>query len=80
MGTPPPPEKDAHPNRGTLGTSGRSDRMFLAADQLHDQEDEPSWKAPREKQARWSTKRIITIIMLLAILALVIYFKATGVV
>jgi hypothetical protein len=54
--------------------------MNLSASQLHDHENEPSWKAPRENQARWSTTRIITIIVLLAILALVIYFKATGVV
>jgi len=33
-----------------------------------------------EKQTRWSTTRIVTIIVLLAILALVIYLKATGVV
>jgi len=79
VGTPPPSEKNAHPNRGTLGTQ-RSDRMWLSADQLHDNEDEPSWKAPREKPARWSTTRIITLIVLLAILALVIYLKVTGVV
>jgi hypothetical protein len=77
MGTPPPTEKDAHPNRGTLGTQ-RSDRMWLSAEQLHDHENESSWKAPRQKPARWSTSRLITIIVLLAILALVIYFKATG--
>jgi len=77
MGTPPPTEKDAHPNRGTLGTQ-RSDRMWLSAEQLHDHEDEPSWRAPRQKPARWSTTRLITIIVLLAILALVIYLKATG--
>ena len=78
MGTPPPPEKDSHPNRGTLGTSGRSDRMILSAEQLHDHENEPSWKAPREQSGRWSTARIITLIVLLAILAIVIYLKATG--
>jgi hypothetical protein len=33
-----------------------------------------------EKSGRWSTTRIITIIVLLAMLALVIYLKATGVV
>ena len=54
--------------------------MNLSAAQLHDHENERSWKAPREKQVRWSTTRIITIIALLAILALVICFKATGVV
>ena len=65
--------------RGTLGAQW-STRMNLSASQLHDHENEPSWKAPREKQVRWSTTRIITIIALLAILALVICFKATGVV
>ncbi|HTX68308.1 MAG TPA: hypothetical protein VMH50_04070 [Thermoleophilia bacterium] len=79
-GTPPPPEKDSHSNRGTLGTGGRSDRTFLAADQLHDHENEPSWKAPSERSSRWSTQRIVTLVILLAILALVIYLKATGVV
>jgi len=66
-------------NRGTLGAQ-QSIRMNLSASQLHDHENEPSWKAPRQKPARWSTKRVVTIIVLLAILALVIYFKATGVV
>lgn len=61
--------------RGTLGAQ-QSTRMNLSAAQLHDHE--PSWKAPRQKPARWSTARIITIIVLLAILALVICFKATG--
>ena len=79
-GTPPPPEKDSHANRGTLGTGGRTDRMFLAADQLHDHESEPSWKAPREPGARWSAQRIIVLAILLLILALVIYLKVAGVV
>lgn len=65
--------------RGTLGAQ-QSIRMNLSAAQLHDHENEPSWKAPHEKQARWSTTRIITMIVLLAILAIVIYLKATGVV
>lgn len=63
--------------RGTLGAQ-QSIRMNLSAAQLHDHENEPSWKAPRQKPARWSTTRTITIIVLLAILALVICFKATG--
>ena len=77
MGTPPPTEKDAHPNRGTLGTQ-RSDRMWLSAEQLHDHEDEPRRRAPREKRHGWSTQRIITLIVLLTILAIVIALKATG--
>lgn len=78
MGTPPPPEKDAHPNRGTLGTSGRSDRMFLAADQLHDHEDEPSWKAPREKRGI-SSAALVAIIVLVAVVTL-IALRAAGVI
>ncbi len=66
-------------NRGTLGAQ-QSIRMNLSAAQLHDHENEPSWKAPREKGARWSTQRIVTLVVLLAILALVIYLKVTGVV
>ena len=79
MSTPPPDEKDSHPNRGTLGPQ-RSDRLWLSAEQLHDHENEPSWKAPREKQRGWSTQRIITMIVLLAILAIVIYLKVAGVI
>ena len=78
MGTPPPPEKDAHPNRGTLGTSGRSDRMFLSADQLHDNEDEPSWKAPREKHGI-SNAALIAIIVLVAV-ATLIALRVAGVI
>lgn len=81
-GTPPPPEKDSHPNRGTLGQPpfGGGDHLYLSAQQLHDHESEPSWKAPREPRARWSTRRVVTLVVLLAILALVIWLKATGVV
>ena len=78
MGTPPPPEKDAHPNRGTLGTSGRADRMFLSADQLHDNEDEPSWKAPREKHGI-SNAALIAIIVLVAV-ATLIALRVAGVI
>jgi len=78
VGTPPPPEKDAHPNRGTLGTSGRSDRMFLSADQLHDNEDEPSWKAPREKHGI-SNAALIAIIVLVAV-ATLIALRVAGVI
>jgi hypothetical protein len=66
-------------NRGTLGAQ-QSIRMNLSASQLHDHENEPSWKAPREKPERWSTTRIFTLVVLLATLALVIYLKVTGVV
>jgi hypothetical protein len=82
MGTPSPPEKDSHPNRGTLGQPpmGGGDHLYLSADQLHDHDDQPSWKAPREKRGRWSTRRIVALIVLLSILAVVIYLKVTGVV
>jgi hypothetical protein len=82
-GTPPPDEKDSHPNRGTLGQPpmGGGQQIYLSAQQLHEQGgDGPSWKAPRPPRAKWSTRRIITLVVLLAILALVIYLKVTGVV
>ncbi|HEY5387251.1 MAG TPA: hypothetical protein VIL79_05045 [Thermoleophilia bacterium] len=63
--------------RGTLGAQ-QSIRMNLSASQLHDHENEPSWKAPHEKSGRWSTSRVITLIVLLATLAIVIVLKATG--
>jgi hypothetical protein len=65
--------------RGTLGAQ-QSIRMNLSAAQLHDHKNEPSWKAPRERRARWSAQRAITLAVLLAILALVVYLKVTGVV
>jgi hypothetical protein len=84
-GTPPPDEKDSHPNRGTLGQPpmGGGQQVYLSAQQLHEQGDGPSWKAakpPRRPRAKWSPQRIITMIVLLAVLALVIYLKVTGVV
>jgi len=63
--------------RGTLGAQ-QSIRMNLSESQLHDHENEPSWKAPHEKSGRWSTSRLITLVGLLAILAIVIILKATG--
>jgi hypothetical protein len=78
VGTPPPPEKDSHPNRGTLGVQ-RTDRMWLSADQLADDESKPSWRAPKRKgTSRFTPARIGTIAILLIILALVIVLKATG--
>ena len=74
-------DKDASgPVGGTLGGGYAGTKLNLSASQLHDHESEPSWKAPRDKGARWSTQRIVTLIVLLAILALVIYLKVTGVV
>jgi hypothetical protein len=78
VGTPPPPEKDAHPDRGTLGTRGRSDRMFLSADQLHDNEDESSWRAPHEKHGI-SNAALIAIIVLVAVVSL-LTLRADGVI
>jgi hypothetical protein len=80
-GTPPSPEKDSHPNRGTLGQPpmGGGDHLYLSSDQLRD-DDRPSWKAPREPGSRWSAQRIIVLAILRLSLGLVIYFKATGVV
>jgi hypothetical protein len=78
----PPDEKDSHPNRGTLGQPpmGGGDRLYLSAEQLHEKGDGPSWRAPRPPRAMWSGRRIVTLVILLAVLALVIYLKATGVV
>lgn len=72
VGTPPPPEKDSHPNRGTLGQPpmGGGDHLYLSADQLHDQDDRPSWKAPKEKRGI-SACALIAIIVVLAVLLLI---------
>jgi hypothetical protein len=45
-----PDERIAHPNRGTLGQPpmGGGDHLYLSAQQLHDHEDEPSWRPPRQ--------------------------------
>ena len=78
----PPDEKDSHPNRGTLGQPpmGGGDHLYLSAVQLHERGNGPSWRPPRPPRARWNSRRIVTIVILLAVLALVIYLKATGVV
>jgi hypothetical protein len=57
---------------------GGGDHLYLSADQLHDHDGEPSWKAPRERRDRWSAERIIVLVILLLVLGLVIYLKATG--
>jgi hypothetical protein len=59
---------------------GGGDHLYLSASQLHEKGGGPSWKAPRPPRALWSRRRIITLVILLAVLALVIYLKATGVV
>ena len=41
---------------------------------------DPHDKDHRGSRVRWGTRRIVTFIVLLAILALVIYLKVTGVV
>ncbi|MCX6372025.1 MAG: hypothetical protein NTX16_02905 [Actinobacteria bacterium] len=72
MGTPPPSEKDSHPNRGTLGQPpmGGGDHLYLSADQLHDHDSEPSWKAPREKHGI-SKAALIAIILLVAVVGMI---------
>ena len=79
MGTPPPHEKDSHPNRGTLGQPpmGGGDHLCLSTDQLHDHDGRPNWKAPREKRGI-SMAALIAIIVLVAVVAL-IALRATGV-
>jgi len=53
--------------------------MWLSAEQLADDKSRPSWKAPQEKNAsRFPPARVATILILLVILALVIFLKATG--
>jgi hypothetical protein len=80
MGTPPPSEKDSHPNRGTLGQPpmGGGDHLYLSADQLQDHDGTPSWKAPREKHGISNTA-LIAIIVLVAVVTL-IALRATGVI
>ena len=63
--------------RGTLGAP-QSITMNLSASQLHDHENEPSWKAPREKRGL-STAALIAIIVLVAVVAL-IAFRVAGVI
>ena len=55
--------------RGTLGAQ-QSIRMNLSASQLHDHENEPSWKAPREKRGI-SNAALIAIIVVLAVVLLI---------
>jgi len=57
--------------RGTLGAQ-QSIRMNLSAAQLHDHENEPSWKAPRQKPQRWSTTRLITVVVVAAVVLLIL--------
>ena len=73
-GTHPPPEKDSHPNRGTLGQPpmGGGDHLYLSSDQLRD-DDRPSWKAPRERSGTgWLVLALVIAVIVLAVLVLVI--------
>jgi hypothetical protein len=82
-GTPPSDERDQHPNRGTLGQPGMGggDHLYLSASQLHEKGGGSSWKAPKPpRRSKWPPRRIAGMVLLLAILALVIYLKVTGVV
>ncbi|MCX6364440.1 MAG: hypothetical protein NTW58_09800 [Actinobacteria bacterium] len=69
MGTPAPPEKDSHPNRGTLGQPpmGGGDHLYLSADQLQDHDGKPSWKAPREKRSLTNASLIVIILLVAAV-------------
>jgi hypothetical protein len=49
---------------------GGGDHLYLSADQLHDHEDEPSWRAPREKHGI-SNAALIAIIVLVAVVTLI---------
>ena len=80
------PKVDGRPFDSGVGPTAQATeglpigRPQLNAQQLHGDTTTPSWKAPRQKRARWSAQRIVVLVILLAILALVIYLKATGVV
>ena len=63
--------------RGTLGASW-STEMRLSAAQMHGDET-PSWKAPREKQKRWSTARLV-ILVVAAGFAMIILLRVIGVI
>jgi hypothetical protein len=65
---PSEPKADDRPFDGGVGSTGRS------------AEATPSREAPKKERARWSTQRIVVLVILLAILALVIYLKIVGVV
>ena len=56
--------------RGTLGAAW-STEMRLSAAQMHGDET-PSWKAPREKSRRWSTARLIAIVVAAAAVLLIV--------
>jgi hypothetical protein len=78
------PQVDGRPFDGGVGPTAQATegvpigRPQLSADQLHGDNTTPSWKAPREPGSRWSAQRIIVLVILLLILGLVIYLKATG--
>ena len=67
VGMPPPSEKDAPPNRGTIGAQ-RSDRLWLSAEQLHDHDNEPSWKAPAEKHGLSTAALIVSLAIVFLIM------------
>ena len=77
---------EGHPFDGGVGPTAQATqgvpigRPQLSADQLHGDNKTPSWKAAPEPRPKWSTQRIITLVILLLVLALVIYLKVAGVV
>jgi hypothetical protein len=80
------PKVDGRPFDAGVGPTAQASqgvpigRPQLDAGQLRGDRTTPSWKAHREKGSRWSAQRIVVLVILLAILALVIYLKVTGVV
>ncbi len=71
-----PGERYSHPNRGTLGqTWPGTQRLNLSAEQLHDHENDPSWKAPPESHGP-STLAVIAIIVAAAVVVLVVLMAA----
>jgi hypothetical protein len=57
---------------------GGGDHLYLSAEQLHDHDGEPSWKAPREER-RISNAALIAIIVLVAVVLLIV-LRVAGVV
>jgi hypothetical protein len=82
---PSEPKADGRPFDGAVGPTAQADeglpvgRPQLGASRLRGDTTTPSWEAPRQEDARWSTGRIITIVILLALLAVVTCLETAGV-
>lgn len=71
-----PDERISHPNRGTLGQPfPGSQRLNLSASQLHDHENEPSWKAPPQRGGL-SAAALIALVIAIAAAVLIVLWAA----